>query len=1791
MSAEVAMDSDSDSSEDKDFDPTKVKKKKSKKNQFLDDAAEVSGSDDTDGDDDVSDEGSDDSIINDEEIEEDDDDQIGRKRERTSDGEKELDEDDRNLLRENLGDEAAGLLEKKKFKRLKPNKSIDSDDDEFDTKEALAEQLFSNSGDEDEGKQKPTKNDFEAMTESEGSEGSDEDDMGNFIEDDGPGDVQQKKKKKKKKKGKTIRSATTREALDIFGPAYFTSGLAEEEFDDDIQDEDGYYDDGEEYSKPKKSTDLKDTYRFEDLEDQYLTERDKRIADTDLPERVQLDFGNFEGRKVGDIDEYRQEATWIFNNGFTNDNQYFCSTDPILQKIRNSDNRNKEECIDAITETVSLLRWEDDIEYDRTGGETENEEAKVKLDFSGPRDIPFIAQYRKEKVKYPEVLNMHDLWTIKKCDLTWHKLQLRKSRLEKAYKRVQNYHYGMFKSLLDCAKKAENLSASEIKSACKYDVPGAADFERIHPKAFAQVVAGKVTMTEDVETNAIKIEGADGVNFVESYHFENIKNAMTEEEVADEADYFRLYFGDDSELALSEQDGLIKWANEKVQSVEISNMHQSWRDGIAFCGLVASAAECKQISVPEGLSDDKDPSRPLDNLREAKEQAKTLLGIELNYDPVTFIRCTNEYRRFKQDASYTNEAEFNAKALRICEKPDDEIVERVVRQIRQVFVEVDPSHGFPGRDKKSGKDQAKRRIGGRRDLFGRCRRAGIGMLVDSFGLDAMQVGENVENMGNLHAPENSNKFPEELAEEFLCPEFNDVERVLRGAKFFYAMQLSRNDTIIKHVRKIFKREVEITVKPTPRGQQTIEDWNPLARYRYLKRKKVASLQNADFLWIHQGAKAELVTYKLDVCPENDMSLFLDLERLVGDESIDDTAVQWADLRKSALQYAILDILKPRFLKKLETDLLEEAFDHVVEQCANYVRSNINRAPYVSTAPKDEDVEEELGLHLLSINLGDDRDIPSYAVVLDGSGEVVEYARLKFLCLRKNSNREGDSRRRENDWKELKQLITSQNISPELVVLGACKNADRFKQDLEELLGEISQETDEALTPVEYGDLALPQAYGRSNISEKQFPDLPKELRVAIMLGRQIQAPELAYACMVNRDKDILNIRMHPLQDMIPERILVEALEEEVTTVVNKLGMNVNHALHGRLAVGGTFPFLASGLPFISGLGPRKAYSLMRQINKEVLYSRWQLLESNLGSDCAVGPVVARMCVGFFLIIGQEVDESLHPNALDKTRVHPVDYALAAKIAMDAVEIVPNQDTEDPLSYNADKEEGAKAVEDLLSSPEKLANMHLDEFADQLRDKGFGEKRKTIHDIRAEFEHPFRDTRLEYVPMGVVQLFQSMTGETVHTCKVPDTVERDRVMEDDEGLMVCPVGAKLNEYDEIELLEHGEGELFFHSHIEEAPSLVLGQLVEATVRRFKYKEPEENESMMQPDEDPQRIATMVHVSLANNLQGTIHYRELSDKHIESADERVQPGMSITARVQRIKLKYKSVQLSCKGSELRGKAIEFESGCGAYYNGGPCICGDKRCKGNRYSPAAWGWDPDYDIESYEQDLSALEEKTNKIKKQYNRRAVDHMLFRHFNYGMTENHMKKSNFGEIVIRPSSKGTDHLTVSWKLTDEITVHIDIEEQDKDPNAPNAVGNRLIIRNEAYESLDEIVASYVVPTIDFCRMLIAQPCYRNKTKLDVIEELKNEKSTQPNRIPYFISHLKDFPGKFLLSYMPNQRPKHEVVSVRPEGYRFREKMFTSPNELVSWFKRHYRDFIPAPRDVQRYRPDPYAPRG
>lgn len=64
--------------------------------------------------------------------------------------------------------------------------------------------------------------------------------------------------------------------------------------------------------------------------------------------------------------------------------------------------------------------------------------------------------------------------------------------------------------------------------------------------------------------------------------------------------------------------------------------------------------------------------------------------------------------------------------------------------------------------------------------------------------------------------------------------------------------------------------------------------------------------------------------------------------------------------------------------------------------------------------------------------------------------------------------------------------------------------------------------------------------------------------------------------------------------------------------------------------------------------------------------------------------------------------------------------------------------------------------------------------------------------------------------------------------------------------------------------------------------------------------------------------------------------------------------------------------------------------------------------------------------------------------------------------------------------------------------------------------------------------------------------FGNKQAIDAL--LSAEKKQQKSRIPYFFSTSKEFPGKFVLSYMPRTKGIHEYVTVTPNGIRYRSKV-------------------------------------
>ncbi|MCL2139315.1 MAG: RNA-binding transcriptional accessory protein [Treponema sp.] len=222
-------------------------------------------------------------------------------------------------------------------------------------------------------------------------------------------------------------------------------------------------------------------------------------------------------------------------------------------------------------------------------------------------------------------------------------------------------------------------------------------------------------------------------------------------------------------------------------------------------------------------------------------------------------------------------------------------------------------------------------------------------------------------------------------------------------------------------------------------------------------------------------------------------------------------------------------------------------------------------------------------------------------------------------------------------------------------------------------------------------------YSASDIAREEFPDLDLTIRGAISIGRRLQDP---IAELVKIDPKSIGVGLY--QHDVNQKKLSETLDGVVSSVVNKVGVNLNTAS-------------ASLLKYVSGING----SLARKIvvyrdEKGRIGSR-----AELTGVPGMGPKSFEQCAGFL-----KIPESADP--LDNTWVHPENYAVAREI-------------HDALSKTA--------TGTLASSVIKaLCGKH-----------GVGES--TVHDITQELKKPNCDPRDGY-PKPVMQK-SIITFEDLH----------------------------------------------------------------------------------------------------------------------------------------------------------------------------------------------------------------------------------------------------------------------------------------------------------------------------------------------------------------------------------------------------------------------------------------------
>jgi transcription elongation factor SPT6 len=313
---------------------------------------------------------------------------------------------------------------------------------------------------------------------------------------------------------------------------------------------------------------------------------------------------------------------------------------------------------------------------------------------------------------------------------------------------------------------------------------------------------------------------------------------------------------------------------------------------------------------------------------------------------------------------------------------------------------------------------------------------------------------------------------------------------------------------------------------------------------------------------------------------------------------------------------------------------------------------------------------------------------------------------------------------------------------------------------------------------------------------------------------------------------------------------------------------------------------------------------------------------------------------------------------------------------------------------------------------------------------------------------------------------------------------------------------------------------------------------------------------------------IRVKLENGLVGFIKIDNISDDHGSIKDIQqelaLEAGMPIFCRILEIQKDRFAVELTCKSSKLS----------------------DDTCE-NEMKRELLIWEPYFVDEDLKR--TGLVKKRKKEKPSIIHRKVEHPFFQNVTAQQAETYLADKDVGEVVIRPSSKGTSYLTITWKFYHDIYVHITIREEGK--RNPTSIGQILHIGGEKFEDLNEILARYVEPRMAFAQELYEFRNFRQGSQEEIEAQLREKKKAQPSTIPYLFSVSKEHPGVFVLSYLPNTRVRKEFVNVTSEGFRFRRNIFTDPERLVKWFKMHWKEPVPGPTPRPGDIPEPVVDYG
>ncbi|KAK9462225.1 SH2 domain-containing protein [Lipomyces oligophaga] len=1011
--------------------------------------------------------------------------------------------------------------------------------------------------------------------------------------------------------------------------------------------------------------------------------------------------------------------------------------------------------------------------------------------------------------------------------------------------------------------------------------------------------------------------------------------------------------------------------------------------------------------------------------------------------------------------------EFHSRAVNLHDYQDlsDYIQFRYAAQLKDIAV-TDPDISTADQEPKNSDDEDEsnapvtsrpvrmKRPNSRSSTFEQIRSGPLYHLVRAFGISSEQFGLNFAEDKKLHFPEDPVELPLVMAEEYTKSSssdhflYDDPDAALTSAKNMFAEEIFHDLRTRSFLRDhIIRALVRINIHATERGKKVIDEGHQFYYFKYLRNLEIADiLKHPDmFLEVLQAESQGLITIKFKVF---EFEAFF--KRVLGNfesDNASDIATAWNSERRKVLQIA-MDKLIFLLCREIREELRSKCQLAIAQQCRIALLERLDQAPY---KPEGFELGTVPRIITISNGMGEPGKDAAVAVYVDDQGRVVETIKL------------GDSR---DDTFRIALTEMVKRRKPDVMgMAGLTVASNRLRKDVLEIIKQeditIASEDEtksERLIELLWINDEVARLYQNSPRAELEFGELSSLARYCIALARYVQSPLLEYAAM---KQDIVSIQFNRLQTLVPEELLREMLDTAFIDTVGMVGVEVNEALK--------VPYVANLLQFVSGLGPRKASGMLKAIAGSPdghLQSRYDLVTRHIA-----GKNIFMNCASFLIIPWEEqgTRSSMYRNEmtdiLDSTRIHPEDYELARKMAADALEL----DEEDLMDLENQGGVVAHLAED---DPEKLNELILEEYAEELL-KNFNQwKRATLEMIKDELQHHYREKRHEYKKLDEYEVFTMLTGETRDTLGTGVVVPVNVRKVADRYLVVrlsCGIDGNVSVMEMTSRTDMPYPAAMFY----------FGQVVRGVVTEINYA-------------SFQAEITLVEEKVDYAVKHPVGVRQLRDL------------------IDRNK-----------------------------------------------------WD------EWEENQDRSQQAQKRKEEQRASRVIKHRLFRPFNRKQAEDYLAPLQRGDLVIRPSSLGMDHLTITWKVAEHVYQHIAVLELEKENDY--SLGRVLKVGEERYSDLDELIFMHIQAMARKVDEMINSEKFQKGTKEDVEKWLTIYTAANPSRSNYAFCLDMKHAGYFDLCFKAGASSKVVVwpVKVIPNGYQLRRAVYPSVQELCNGFKLMY----------------------